>query len=213
MREPNRIVIVLYLLLILVGYTARPDHIHAAGCNEFPPSSFEDDPTLVRLEGRYINDAWGYTIEIPRGLVAKSSPPNHPQHGFGILLSRRPKGYIWVNASPNTLEWKSLRQAADAHISWIKEGSANILKIERYRTNLNGFPALRLIVRYECPTRTMIDEYFIAIDSRQIVYTIALSADAEKYSSYKKILAKIARTWQLRGRSGGNSLQGSDSRP
>lgn len=200
MKCHSRYLGVLYVIAVFIAFNPRPEMIHAASCNEFPASSFENDPSLTKHEGKYVNDAWGYSIEIPKGLIGKSAPPDHPQHGFGILLSRKPLGYIWVDGSANSLEWKSLYQAANAHISWIREGALKILTVEKHQTKLSGFQAVRLVVRYECPKANLTEDYFIAIDSRQIVYTIALTAESKRYPSYKKILENIANTWQLRSR-------------
>jgi hypothetical protein len=165
-------------------------------CGDFPTYS-PDSVSAIKHKGWYGNYSWGYSVVIPEGLIGVSDPPDHPQHGFCIELSKDPYGYIWVDGSSNSLEWKSKNEAANAYLAIIKEGNRKILSTQKYKVKLNGFPALRLVVRYACPDVIRIRDYFIAIDRRQIVYTIGLSTAEDGYGSYKKILENIANTWQL----------------
>ena len=52
-------------------------------------------PTVVR--GRYNNVDYGYSVDIPTGLVGERSAAPNPDHGFRITLS--PKSVVWVDAS------------------------------------------------------------------------------------------------------------------
>lgn len=187
------------LLIIIVHFTV---------CVFFPSFSLGNDSVcgnytatysrnLTRYEGKYINRNWGYSVMIPKKLIGLNEPPDYPQHGLRIELSKNQNGYIWIDGSTNSLEWDSKNKAADFYISIIKNANAEILSIKKHRVRINGFPFLRLIVRYKCPDEIHIRDLFITIDRRQIVYTIALSTTDDGYRDNKKLLETIANTWQL----------------
>jgi hypothetical protein len=49
------------------------------------------------FRGRYVNVDYGFSVEIPDGLIGKGAPIHAPNHGFTIILN--PKSAVWVDAT------------------------------------------------------------------------------------------------------------------
>jgi hypothetical protein len=170
-----------------------------ASCNDFPLSW--EDPEIPNIKGYNINYTFGYSVIIPDGLIAKSdsyeqNPVQH--HGFGIFLSKEPKGYIWVSGDFNSPEYKSVNEIADSYVEFTKKDQVRIISSNRNKIKVNGLPALRLIIKYSCQDKIMLEDYFIVFHvKRQIYYTISLISEEVIYEKNKKILENIASSWQL----------------
>jgi hypothetical protein len=185
---------ILCLLTVLVG------NCTVLACGEFPLSF--DDPAMPKFKDYYYNCNFGYSVMIPKKLVAEGdSAAEHPvqQHGIGILLSRQPKAYIWVSGHFNAPEYTSLEEIATSYINAIKTTSTKLLAVKKKKTAVNRFPALRLSVKYQCPDKVMVDEYFLIIHrKRQVIYQIGMTSEESVHAQYTKVVEEIADTWQLK---------------
>ncbi len=169
-------------------------------CEDFPQVSKEEWESYPQWEGYYANCSNGFAITIPKGFIGRSTPPPAPHHGFGIWLSQTPSAYIWVDGSLNSLEWESPEQAANQHLEWIKKDAQSIVSISQEKLFLEKLSAIRLIVKYTCSDSgeiTKVEDYFLALDYRGLVYTIALSSDLTTYDEYRAILEHLAKTFHL----------------
>lgn len=53
--------------------------------------------TFETYHGRYTNPDYGFSVEIPSGVVGEGNPTGAPNHGFAIRLHSR--SVVWVDAS------------------------------------------------------------------------------------------------------------------
>ncbi|MDY0091337.1 MAG: hypothetical protein RBT80_01395 [Candidatus Vecturithrix sp.] len=184
---------ILWLWLVLL-----PISSYAWVCKEFEPEDW--DESFSQYEGDYHNCPYGYAITIPQGFVGRGEAPSHTEHGVGILLSRSPQGYLWVDGGAASPDGDSpLDEEADKRIEWIENEAQKIVSVQKSYIMLDALPAVRLIIQYICPDdRVMVTDYFFALHGSAFEYTIALSADAVKYEEYKAIIEHIAKTFQLK---------------
>ena len=160
------------------------------------PPVFSKQKHLTEHTGYYRNYTYGYSIVIPEGLVGKSSPLPMPQHGVGILLSMNPIGYLFVDGSYNSVEWKSSEKAAEEHIEFTKNESEGIISVQKNNLLFNNIEATRILVKYKCPNADMYRDMFIFIDNRGIVYKVVLRSVEKKYNDYKKIMDQVIDSWK-----------------
>jgi hypothetical protein len=52
---------------------------------------------MQTFRGLYVNVDYGFSVEIPDGLIGKGAPTHAPNHGFTINLN--PKSAVWVDAT------------------------------------------------------------------------------------------------------------------
>jgi hypothetical protein len=52
---------------------------------------------VTEVRGRYTNADYGYSVDVPSGLVGKRNSSPNPNHGLAIALP--PKSVVWVDAS------------------------------------------------------------------------------------------------------------------
>lgn len=168
------------------------------GICEDLPGVLSLDESAPKFSNDYYNYPYGYMIIIPDGLTGYGSHVPAPQHGFGIVLSKDPKGYIWVDGSANTLYFESLEQLVEHELSWFREGNSRILSVKKEKIKLGHLPAYRLVIKYRCKNHSFIADKVVSIDNeRQIIYTLSLISAKEKYSEYSDVFDKMAKSMQL----------------
>ncbi len=157
------------------------------------------------LNGQYINYNYGYSVVIPKGLVAITAPPPAPQHGFSIELSKKPESYIWVDGSYGEKEEiVSLEVAVDKHLDWFKTEGIDIVVLKRSLIRLHNLQAMQLVIGYKDikSNKSMLHEKIIAISKKKrkigIVYTIGLITSESNYNENKKLFDKLVKTWRVR---------------
>jgi hypothetical protein len=161
----------------------------------FSPEEWESDTPWGLYSGVYTNDEYGYAVTIPAEFVARGNYKS----GVEMLLSR--SGYLEVGGGANFLNWSSLDQAAETYGRWITLEAHKVLSSHKQAVTLGGFPAIRLIVRYECPANTpMVKDIFLVLDGDN-VYKVDLVAEETKYEEYRHLLEDIAETFRLTGES------------
>jgi hypothetical protein len=163
-----------------------------------------DAASQVADKKLYSNYEYAYKVRIPSGLVALSSPPPLPQHGFGIIMSQSPKAYLWVDGSYNALMLKSLDADLDQEIQWLEEeGATDIDVIRREKTYLDKLSAVRLTVKYRSPAaeENRVQDLVVAFrtnkfDETEIVYTIGLIASESRYTKDSANFERLVKGWR-----------------
>ena len=166
--------------------------------DEIIPSGLKDG---VAHKKRYYNYVYGYSVPVPRKLTAYSSPPPLPQHGVGIIISENLNSYLFVDGSYNALLWKTLDEAAENHLEWLKKDfpNAQLKKKETFR--LGNLPALRFAAKYNRDGINRVDETIIAFRGKEevnIVYTISFDTTEKQYSENVEKFEEVANGWKLR---------------
>lgn len=159
---------------------------------------------------RYSNYEYGYSVLIPNGLVGISNPSPSPQHGFEIVLSKRPAAGIRVDGNYDAELYGSLEGAAEARLRWLKREN-NLSEVEVLRSEqatLQNLQAVRQSVRFNDPGsgEMMILDFIAAIrsedeggeDETRVLYTISLSTPEARYKEDKVILEQVINSWRAR---------------
>ena len=174
--------------------------------SETPDEIPSFDTSDVAHKKRYSNYEYGYNVKIPSRLVGFSSPAPLPQHGIGIILSKTPKSYIWIDGSYNALCFESPDAAIDEELEWLKEASEpGIEVIRREKTYLNKLSAIRLTVKYRsrAAKENRVQDLVLAfrpneIDEPEIIYTISLTASESRYKKDAVNFEKIIKGWRTK---------------
>jgi hypothetical protein len=161
------------------------------------------------FEGHYANYAYGYSVEIPAGMVGLGPTPPAPQHGFGIDLDNPrstswihgpefPKSYIYVDGCANSLEWKRLDEATNSHLRFLREQGRNVRLQRRTEMLLGGITALRVVARYEQDGVEMVSDEVVSIGGGvDAVHTLSLSTPLSKYERDRPVLEAMRKSWCL----------------
>lgn len=167
-----------------------------------PAASAKHAVRDTTFKGRYRNYEYGYSVLIPNGLVGFAASPPAPQHGFGVILSRKSKAEIWVDGRYNAALWTSLDAAATTHLNRLAaEGEVEVVK--RTSIQLQQLRAIRVITRHidresGVPMR---QDFVTAIRKHKgevgIVYEISLTTSELRYEKDKSVFEKLIAGWRL----------------
>ena len=163
-------------------------------------------------EGSYRNYTYGYSVEIPAGMVGMGSTPPAPQHGFVINLdsprstrgpygAEAPKSHVYVDGSYNSLEWEQLEDAAGFNFKWRHKCFESVRQVSREWTRLGGLRALRVVLRYESDGVEMVNDETVAFRTEgkdpSPVYTLDLDTPLSKYERDRPVLEALLKGWRL----------------
>lgn len=199
------------------GPTATPAAPTATSCGapdlaevsigDTPAAGEEED--AVFDEGRYEDYVYGYSVEIPSGMVGLGPTPPAPQHGFGIDLDNPrstawgrgpefPNSYVSVDGSHNSMEYAGPEDAVNYRLSFLREKGRNVRVLTREGTHLGGLPAVRVVARYERDGVEMVSDEIVAFaEEASPVYTLSLSTPLAKYERDRPVLEALRRGWCL----------------
>lgn len=168
------------------------------------PESIEEteeqtDDGWAHERGKYFNYEYGYSIKIPAGLTGYRSPAPMPNHGFGINLSKEDCAQVWVDGMYNSLEWGSLKEAANNEVKYLKANNISDISLLRLTYSpLSHLHAARIVVAYNKSGLPMIEDEFIAMrKERDIVYTLQLRTTAARYSQDVEVLNQLEQSFRL----------------
>lgn len=181
----------------------------AAGVGDEGAADSEEEEAV--FEGCYENRVYGYSVEIPEGMVGLGATPPAPQHGFGIDLDNPrstewmrgpefPKSYVYVDGSYNSLGWRRPDDALNSNLDFLREKGKNVRIRERVEMRLGGLRAVRVIATYEEDGEEVVNDEVVAFDDEadpSIVYTLSLSTPRSKYLRDRPVLKALAEGWCL----------------
>ncbi len=162
--------------------------------------------------GVYENGVYGYSVRIPAGMRGAGSTPPAPQHGFGIDLDNPrstawkdarefPKSYLYVDGSYNSFGWGRAKDAAHAHLSYLRDDGGKVRVLETKRASLGGLDAVRIFALYEEGGEQMVYDAAFAFrmdgGEASVVYTLALSTPLSKYERDRPVLEEMLAGWDL----------------
>lgn len=159
----------------------------------------------VTIKGAYSSFDYGFTVKLPENVVGIRPDAPAPNHGFGVDLSKQPKSYIWVDASYNSLDWQSFDEAMNFHINALKgEKNKGVVLLKKEPTHLSTLKAMRFAIKYKAAktNEERIDEMILAFrnihKSDPIVYTIGLTASADRYEKDRNVISQLQQNWALK---------------
>ena len=167
------------------------------------------------VSDQYVNEKYGYTIDLPDGVEALCTPLPMPWHGFFVDVANELKppadatenrgGFSWANwnagvyveAYYNVSEYASADDAAEASLGYRNEEHPNdLIILNREHPTLRRLPASRYVVQFSDAEsgETMIAEEVVAIrGGGRIIYNIGLTTTAARYSEDQKVLKQILK--------------------
>lgn len=171
-----------------------------------PAQDTNRDEEETQVKGRYYDYDYGFSVDLPKGMFGVFG-----SHDFGIDLDNPqsvtwaksggfPKSYIYVGASPNSLEWSSLDEAAKQYLSYIEtDPGSKVTLLRRSATKLAGLRAARFVARYMKGGEAMVTDQIIAFrgEGGYAVYTIGLDTPEANYERDKAVVAEMQKTWCL----------------
>lgn len=195
---------------VVVDIAAKPaDASRAEVRMRDTPVRKSEDGAFAVFEGLYENDTYGYSVEIPAGMLGLGAPPPAPQHGFGIDLETPhsiswvrgagfPKSYLYADGSYNTLEWARPEQAVEAQLGFLREKGENVRLLSGTATSLDGLRAVRAVAQYEEQGVLMVSDETVAFgEGGSPVYTLSLSTPLTKYTRDRQTLDAMLKSWRL----------------
>ena len=167
--------------------------------------SVQAKPDYVVVKDVYSNYDYGFSVRIPKGLIALQSPAPFPNHGFAIQLADQPSAVLSVDASYNAGEWSSFEDAIKAHVDIFKrELGYDVNIVDRVQTVLGGLRAIRFTIKptISGPTDFKVREVLLAFRRVRgevgIVYEIVLTTLNSRYNKDKYLVGDLKRTWRLK---------------
>lgn len=169
-----------------------------------------DEECPWRIEGRYSNYDYAFSIAVPRGMIGFGGCATN--HGFGIDLSNptssqwfwqsaSPRAYLYIDASYNSANLESLDEAVRTEMRFLEEDKVtNIVLVSKTRTHLGGLPAVHFTIHYNISGEAMVKDMVLAFrkeQSEEIVYTISLTTALGRYQKDKEVMRRMQKTWGL----------------
>lgn len=166
-------------------------------CGTQPPSGFDQPPNVART-GRYLNQLYGYSVDIPAPLSAYAKSGG-PERGFGVLLSWLPRVYLSVDAAYDVFY--------DITADGVHRRDLNAIRL--HDLVLDDQPASyflahtrggRYVTRVQCAgdAQVYIHDDVIVVRNREI-YRLNLQSVPGRYANDVKVLEGLLRSWRWQG--------------
>lgn len=178
-------------LLLASGAPAqnREDFCGAGGVR-----GFEAQPDRAR-SGRYVNSVYGYSVDVPAGLVGYTSASG-PDRGFLITLSASPRAYLRVDAGYDAFY--------DIDAAGVHRRDRNTVRLhdavisdESSAVSLASVAGTRSVMHLQChgDPAVGIHEAIIVVRNREI-YRIDLQTVPGRYAQDRRHLEAVMRSWR-----------------
>ena len=158
------------------------------------------------VTGQYENYQYAYVLTVPDELRALKPPKPASDDGFIARLESDQESIIEVEGNYNDAEWRSLNEAVNAHIEYLKAGSKEVVVLKRNPARLGKRNGIRFVVQYTSIATglSMIEDKTIALkkdeteDNKQwwTIYAVSLRTPASRYERNINALEKVLRRWK-----------------
>lgn len=178
---------------------------------KFDSFEYETCRGEARAEGRYENDTYGFSVELPSGVVGAGAPP--PNNGFGFgpdgprptdwnWRSDFPKSYLSAGGEYDSPERRQLDEAVKSQLSFLGEQGADVRVRSITPTTLGGLRAVRVVSTYEKGGEEMVSDGIVAFrreagGGASVVYTIDLGTTLANYERDRPVLEEMRAGWRL----------------
>ena len=178
----------LWLLVASAQAQNREDFCGGGG-----PRGFAVQPERART-GRYVNQVYGYSVEVPAKLVAYVSAAG-PDRGFLIPLADSPRAYLRVDAGYDAFYDIDAAGVHRRDLNTVRLHDA-LLGDQTSAGELAHEPGERYVMRLQCRgDAEAIHEAVIVVRNREI-YRIDLQTAPERYAQDRRQLESIVRSWR-----------------
>jgi hypothetical protein len=159
--------------------------------------------TLWRV--RYSNCDYGYFVLLGAGVIAHGSHSPAPNHGFLISLpdverttsaSGDEDRYVWVDASYNVGERRSLAGVVSERTGFLVGNGQKSQIAERTAANLAGLRAIKTRIGFQAKDGPVVEETVIALRAGT-VYTVGLRTFESNRSDDEKEFQKVLAGFHL----------------
>lgn len=177
----------------------------ASGCDELSGlKQLMAGPPQSRYEyrGRYVNLAYEYSVRIPHGLTAYDGRDDPRHNGFALPLGS--ENVIFVSGDPNSVEYKTPREAATRDVEFLRQQGKIIESETISDSHLGTLDAVLLVVVYTCPGSTdrHIRSSVIALSAdKESIYQVELHTPAKRNESDRAVLDQLIKSWKMLSRS------------
>lgn len=185
--------IVIALLLSSAGNQAGVcDHFAFKKLLEGPRSEYH---------GRYVNQAYEYSVVVPNGLTAYDVPDPANHEGFGIALGKPPQSYIFVRGEHNSLEYYTPGEAARHTVKYLRQEGRKVESETISRSHLGTLNAVLLVAIYTCPGSTdrhILSSITALSADKGFLYELEIYSPANRYLRDRAVLRQIIKSWKMK---------------
>jgi hypothetical protein len=154
------------------------------------------DPAPERTHGgRYVNAAYGYSLDIPAGLAGITSATG-PQRGFIISLSELPRAYLRVDAAYDAFYDITAAGVHRRDLNTIRLHDT-VLADESAEVSLSHQAGGRFLTRLQCRggSDIVVHETVIVVRAREI-YRLDLQSTPDRLAQDRRQLEAMIRSWR-----------------
>jgi len=166
-------------------------------CGTQPPAGFDQPPNHAHT-GRYLNQLYGYSVDIPASLSGYASSEG-PERGFGIVLSWLPRAYLSADAAYDMYY--------DITADGVHRRDLNAIRLhdlvlgdQASSYSMAHAAGGRYVTRVQCAgdAQVYIHDDVIVVRKREI-YRLNLQSVPERYAGDVKVLEAMLRSWRWEG--------------
>ena len=166
-------------------------------CGTQPPGGF-DQPPNHSYTGRYLNQLYGYSVDIPAPLSGYA-PSVGPERGFGIVLSWLPRAYLRADAAYDAYYDISADGVHRRDLNTIRLRD-QVLEDQAVSSSMSHTVGGRYVTRVQCAgdAQVYIHDDVIVVRNREI-YRLNLQSVPERYDRDVRVLDAMLRSWRWQG--------------
>ncbi len=184
------------VIVTLVIGLASPLRGQALECDDL--SGFKQlmaVPPKLRYEyhGRYVNMASGYSVRIPNGMRGYDFRSEGRHNGFALGVGKIAQAVIFVSGDPNSIEYKTPREAAMGEVDIVRESSRLIESQTISDSRLGALDAARVVVTYRCKGsgERWIQSSVVALSpDKEFLYSLQMYVD-------QSVLDQLIGSWRF----------------
>jgi len=182
------------LTLSLLGSAAAAAQSREDFCGRGVPLGFDPAPQRMR-SGRYVNAAYGYSVEVPIGMSGVISA-NGPERGLLLALSPMPRAYLRVDAGYDAFYDITPAGVHQRDLNTIRLHDA-VIADEAAEVSLSHQAGGRFVTRLRCRdgADVVVHEAVIVLRSREI-YRLDLQSTPDRLAQDRRWLEAMMRSWR-----------------
>ena len=183
--------IALFAALLLFTVPASAE----AGTCPWQPQFGPDARTYT---GHYQNLSYGFSTDIPSGLVGIDNNDPEYQRGFSFLLGER--GNMSVFAEPNSAGFDQPQSAAKTRTGYLRKHVAQFASVRYTSLSMASRPATQAVVEFTCPgtgERYESISIFSLDRDKEFLYTLTWQGKSTDAASAAKIIRHLEEAWRF----------------